>query len=51
MDFIKYIDEIEPAGMVLIGFVLFIIPIPPTSVLGIGLMVLGGAWWFYEWNR
>ena len=51
MDFGTYMDEVEPVGMVLVGLVLFLIPEPATSALGIGLMVLGGAWWFYEWNR
>jgi hypothetical protein len=51
MDIIQYLDELEPVGMVLVGLVLFIIPEPATSTLGIGLMALGGAWWFYEWNR
>jgi hypothetical protein len=51
MDLTKYLDELEPVSMVLIGLVLFIIPEPATSTLGVGLMVLGGAWWFYEWNR
>ncbi|MBV0900705.1 hypothetical protein [Haloarcula salina] len=51
MDFVKYMDEVEPVGMVLVGLVLFLIPEPATSTLGIGLMFLGGAWWFYEWNR
>ncbi|NHN62206.1 hypothetical protein G9463_02615 [Haloarcula sp. JP-Z28] len=51
MDIIQYLDELEPVGMVLIGLVLFIIPEPATSTLGISLIVLGGAWWFYEWNR
>jgi hypothetical protein len=51
MDITQYLDELEPVGMVLIGLVLFIIPEPATSTLGIGLMALGGAWWFYEWNR
>jgi len=51
MDIIQYLDELEPVGMVLIGLVLVIIPEPATSTLGLGLMVLGGAWWFYEWNR
>ena len=51
MDVVQYLDELEPVGMVLVGLVLFIIPEPATSTLGIGLMALGGAWWFYEWNR
>ena len=51
MDLSRYYDEIEPVTMLLIGFVLFIIPEPATSTLGAGLMLLGGAWWFYEWQR
>lgn len=37
--------------MLLVGFVLFIIPVPATSALGAGLLLLGSAWWFYEWGR
>jgi hypothetical protein len=51
MDLTRYYDEIEPVTMLLIGFVLFIIPEPASSTLGVGLMLLGGAWWFYEWQR
>ncbi|MFC6864849.1 hypothetical protein ACFQGE_15460 [Halomicroarcula sp. GCM10025817] len=51
MDMVQYLDEVEPVTMVLVGFVLFVIPEPATSALGLGLMALGGAWWFYEWNR
>lgn len=51
MDLSNYVDEVEPVGMILVGFVLFVIPEPATSTLGLALMVLGGAWWFYEWNR
>jgi len=46
----SYIEELEPTVLIVVGFVLFIIPIPPTSVLGVGLMLLGGAWWFNEWR-
>lgn len=51
MDLIQFYDEIEPVGLLLVGFVLFIIPEPASSTLGLGLMLLGGAWWFYEWRR
>lgn len=44
-------NELEPTLLIVIGFVLFVIPEPATSTLGVGLMLLGGAWWFYEWNR
>ena len=46
-----YWDELEPTALILIGFVLFVIPEPATSTLGIGLMLLGIAWWFYQWGR
>lgn len=51
MDLAKYYDEIEPVTMLAVGFVLFIIPEPATSTLGLGLMLLGASWWFYEWQR
>ena len=46
-----YWDELEPTALIIVGFILFVIPEPATSTLGIGLMLLGIAWWFYEWDR
>lgn len=46
-----YWNELEPTLLIIVGFVLFVFPEPATSTLGVGLMLLGGAWWFYEWNR
>jgi hypothetical protein len=46
-----YWDELEPTALIVVGFVLFVIPEPATSTLGIGLMLLGIAWWFYDWDR
>lgn len=46
-----YYDELGPTAMLLVGFVLFVIPEPATSALGAGLLLLGSAWWFYEWGR
>lgn len=45
-----YIKELEPTVLIGIGFVLFVIPEPATSALGVGLMLLGIAWWFQEWQ-
>jgi hypothetical protein len=45
-----HFDELEPSVLVLVGFALFIFPEPATSALGIGLMLLGAAWWFDEWR-
>ncbi len=47
----QYLDEVEPVTMMLVGFVLFVFPEPATSALGAGLLLLGSAWWFYEWGR
>jgi hypothetical protein len=51
LSFADYWDELEPTALIIVGFVLFVIPEPATSTLGIGLMLLGIAWWFYEWGR
>jgi hypothetical protein len=45
-----YVEELEPTVLIGIGFVLFVIPEPATSTLGVGLMLLGIAWWFQEWR-
>ena len=44
-----HIDEVEPTILVVLGFILFIIPDPATSTLGVGLMLLGIVWWIQEW--
>ena len=46
-----FADEIAPVTLILVGFVLFVFPEPATSALGSGLLLLGAAWWFYEWRR
>lgn len=45
------VDEIGPSTVAVVGFVLFIFPEPATSALGAGLMLLGAAWWFWEWDK
>jgi len=47
----SYADEIGPTSVIIVGFVLFVIPEPATSTLGVGLMLFGAAWWFWEWDR
>lgn len=44
-------NDLEPTALVVIGFVLFVIPEPATSAFGLGLLLLGISWWFYEWGR
>ncbi|MFB1066639.1 hypothetical protein [Natrinema sp. H-ect4] len=51
LSFSDYWNEIEPALLILVGFLLFVFPEPATSALGAGLMLLGVGWWFYEWGR
>ncbi len=41
-------EEVEPTVLIGLGFVLFLIPEPATSTLGIGLMLLGIVWWI-QW--
>ncbi len=43
--------ELAPSTLILVGFVLFVFPEAATSAAGIGIMLLGGTWWFYEWRR
>ena len=45
-----HLEEVEPSVFITVGFVLFIIPEPASSTLGIGMMLLGIAWWFDEWQ-
>jgi len=47
---LENLREIEPTILIAAGFVLFIVPEPATSTLGVGLMLLGIAWWFQEWR-
>lgn len=51
MSFPNYTDEIGPSLFIVVGFLLFVFPEPATSALGAGLMLLGVAWWFFEWGR
>ena len=45
-----HIEELEPTTLILVGFVLFVFPEPATSTLGVGLMLLGAAWWLWAWR-
>jgi len=44
-------DDIAPTTVLIVGFLLFVFPEPATSAFGAGLLLLGAAWWFYEWGR
>lgn len=45
-----HVDELSPTVVIAIGFVLFVIPEPATSTLGIGLMLLGIVWAIQNWR-
>lgn len=45
-----HLEEVEPTVLIALGFVLFVIPEPATSALGVGLMLIGIAWWIQEWH-
>ncbi|MDZ7702556.1 MAG: hypothetical protein U5J98_11130 [Halobacteriales archaeon] len=45
-----HLEELEPTVLIGIGFLLFVFPEPATSALGVGLMLLGIAWWIQEWD-
>lgn len=45
-----YVDDAESTFLITVGFVLFVIPEPASSALGIAMMLLGIAWWFDEWR-
>jgi hypothetical protein len=51
LDWADVSDEAAPTTLILVGFVLFVVPEPATSALGVALLLLGGGWWFYEWGR
>lgn len=45
-----YVSELEPSILILVGLALFVFPEPATSTLGVGLVLLGVAWWFQNWR-
>ncbi len=44
-----HMEEVEPTILIALGFILFLIPEPATSTLGVGLMLLGIVWWV-QWT-
>jgi hypothetical protein len=47
----EWTDELAASTLIIFGLLLFVFPESATSVLGAGLLLLGAAWWFYEWDR
>lgn len=50
LDWSSLSDDLAPTSVIVVGFLLFVFPEPATSALGAGLLLLGVAWWFYEWD-
>ncbi|WP_164974646.1 hypothetical protein [Halegenticoccus tardaugens] len=51
LDFAEYADEIGPGLIILVALVLIVFPEPATSTLGVGLLLFGLVYLFYEWQR
>ena len=39
----------SPGVLIIVGAALFVLPLPPTSMIGIGLIVLGVVMWIVEY--
>ena len=44
-----WVAWLSPGFLILVGAVLFFVPAPPTSFLGVGLMVVGAALWLVDY--
>ncbi|MFB6164041.1 MAG: hypothetical protein ABEJ31_02685 [Haloarculaceae archaeon] len=44
-----WIAWLSPGLIILVGVVLFFIPAPPTSMLGIGLILVGAVLWIVDY--
>ena len=44
-----WVAWLSPGFLILVGAVLFFVPAPPTSLLGVGLMVVGAGLWVVDY--
>lgn len=44
-----WVAWLSPGVMILVGAVLFFIPAPPTSLIGIALILIGGVLWLVDY--
>ncbi|QLG64175.1 hypothetical protein [Halorarum salinum] len=44
-----WIAWLSPGVLVLVGLALFFLPVPPTSMIGIALIVVGVALWVLDY--
>lgn len=45
----EWVAWLSPGLMVIAGIVLFFIPAPPTSLIGIVLVIVGGVLWLADY--
>jgi len=45
----EWVAWLSPGMMIIIGAVLFFIPAPPTSLVGIGLIIAGAVLWLVDY--
>lgn len=46
-----HVDDVEPSFFIGVGTILFLVPEPASSALGLGMILLGIVWWFDEWRE
>ncbi|WP_144903968.1 hypothetical protein [Halobellus captivus] len=45
----EWVAWLSPGMMILVGAVLFFIPAPPTSLIGIALIIVGAVLWLVDY--
>ena len=44
-----WVAWLSPGMMILVGAALFFIPAPPTSLIGVGLIIVGAGLWLIDY--
>ncbi|MFB6193874.1 MAG: hypothetical protein ABEI75_02310 [Halobaculum sp.] len=50
MDLWERLAELDATALIVFGLVLVVIPEPATSAAGLGIVLLGVAWWISNWQ-
>lgn len=50
MDLWERFAELDATALIVFGLVLVVIPEPATSAAGLGIVLLGVAWWISNWR-
>jgi UPF0716 family protein affecting phage T7 exclusion len=45
----EWVAWLSPGTMIIVGGVLFFIPVPPTSLIGVSLIILGSVFWLVDY--